>query len=122
MSLSTPIGPGMSCGFVLPRYRRLLLGRRPFHERNQFFENQGRVSALTEARGRVASAYSNAQQQMAGVSLDINKYLAQLEDLMESNERSAEEVARFFETSKEILKIHDKIMSIEPPQTPTIQP
>jgi hypothetical protein len=35
---------------------------------------------------------------------------------------SAAEVDEFFEKSKEILKIHDKIMSIEPPATPTIQP
>lgn len=105
-----------------PLGKRIFQNKKFKEERNQFFENQGRVSALTEARGRVASAYSNAQQQMAGVSLDINKYLAQLEGLMESNERSAEEVAEFFETSKEILKIHEKIMNIEPPQTPTIQP
>lgn len=105
-----------------PLGKRIFQNKKFKEERNQFFENQGRLSALTEAQGRVAAAYSNAQRQMAGVSLDINQYLAQLETLVESNERSAEEVAEFFETSKEILKIHEKIMSIEPPEAPTIQP
>lgn len=105
-----------------PLGKRIFQNKKFKEERNQYFENQGRVSALTEARSRVAAAYSSAQRQMAGVSLDINQYLAQLESLIESNERSAEEVAAFFEKSKEILKIHDKIMSIDPPKAPTIRP
>lgn len=105
-----------------PLGKRIFQNKKFKEERNQYFENQGRLSALTEARNRVGSAYSNAQRQMAGVSLDINQYLAQLEGIIDSNERSAEDVASFFEKSKEILKIHDKIMSIDPPKTPTIQP
>jgi hypothetical protein len=42
--------------------------------------------------------------------------------VVDSNNASAAEVDEFFEKSKEILNIHDKIMSIEPPATPTIQP
>ncbi|MDF1826607.1 MAG: hypothetical protein P1U68_18330 [Verrucomicrobiales bacterium] len=105
-----------------PLGKRIFQNKKFKEERNQYFENQGRRSALTEAQGRVAAAYSNAQQQMAGVSLDINQYLAQLEEIINSNEQSTEDVAEFFETSKEILKIHDKIMSIDPPKTTTIQP
>ena len=105
-----------------PLGKRIFQNKKFKEERNQYFENQGRLSALTEARNRVATAYSNAQRQMAGVSLDINQYLAQLESVVDSNERSAEDVTAFFEKSKEILKIHDKILSIEPPKTPTIQP
>ncbi len=105
-----------------PLGKRIFQNKKFKDERNQYFENQGRLSALTEAQSRVATAYTNAQRQMAGVSLDINQYLAQLESVVDSNERSAEDVAAFFEKSKEILKIHDKIMSIDPPKTPTIQP
>lgn len=105
-----------------PLGKRIFQNKKFKEERNKYFENQGRLSALTEARNRVAGAYASAQQQMAGVSLDINQYLAQLESLVESNEKSAEEVAAFFEKSKEILKIHDKIMQFEPPSPPTIQP
>lgn len=105
-----------------PLGKRIFQNKKFKEERNQYFENQGRLSALTEAQSRVAGAYTNAQRQMAGVSLDINQYLAQLESVVDSNERSAEDVAAFFEKSKEILKIHDKIMKFEPPKPETIQP
>lgn len=61
---------------------------------------------------------------MAAISLDINQYLSQLQQIVDSNEASSAEVDEFFEKSKEILKIHDKIMSIEPPktETETVQP
>ncbi|MEX2578688.1 MAG: hypothetical protein WD342_06495 [Verrucomicrobiales bacterium] len=105
-----------------PLGKRIFKNKEFKKERAQYFEDQGRRSALEEAKTRVSSAYASAQRQMAGVSLDINQYLAQLDQVVESNERSVANVDEFFEKSKEILKIHDKIMSIEPPQTPTIRP
>jgi hypothetical protein len=59
---------------------------------------------------------------MADISLDINQYLAQLQQIVDSNEAAGAEVDAFFEKSKEILKIHDRIMSIEPPKTQTALP
>ena len=59
---------------------------------------------------------------MADISLDINQYLAQLQQIVDSTEAAATDVDAFFEKSKEILKIHDRIMSIEPPKTQTVQP
>jgi hypothetical protein len=59
---------------------------------------------------------------MSSVSLDINQYLAELESVIDSNETSAESVTQFFAKSKEILKIHDRIMNIEPPKTETVRP
>ncbi len=94
--------------------KRLFKNKEFKEERDAFVENQGRRSALIEAKTTVARAYSSAQQQMAKISLDMNQYLIQLQKIVESNEASAEEVNQFFETSKEILKIHDKIMNIEP--------
>lgn len=91
-------------------------------ERDTFLANQGRRDALVEARSTVSSAYANAQKQMADISLDINQYLAQLQHIIESNEAAGAEVDHFFEKSKEILKIHDKIMSIEPSKVPNVQP
>jgi len=105
-----------------PLGQRIFQNRRLREERAQFFENQGRRSALTEAQSRVETAYANAQRQMANVSLDFEQYLNELDRLIASNQRSAEEVAKFFATSREILKIHDQIMSIEPPEVPTVQP
>ncbi len=104
------------------------LGKRIFNnkelkqERQQFFESQGRRSALVEAQEAVDTAYSAAQAQMSQVSLNMHQYLSELDNIIESNENSAEEVASFFEKSKEILKIHDKIMNIEPPTPEEVQP
>lgn len=103
--------------------KRLFKNKEFKEERDAFVENQGRRSALIEAKSTVARAYASAQAQMAKVSLDMNQYLAQLQKIVESNEASADEVNEFFEKSKEILKIHDKIMNIEPTTTvPQVRP
>ena len=105
-----------------PLGKRIFQNKKFKEERARYFQNEGRRSALTEARSRVNSAYASAQRQMEGLSLDLNKYLAQLDSVIESNEQSAESVAEFFETSKEILKIHDRIMSIDPPSGGSVRP
>jgi hypothetical protein len=105
-----------------PLGKRLFKNKEFKEERAEYFEKQGRRSAIVEAKSAVASSYASAQRQMADISLDINQYLAQLQQIVDSNNASAAEVDTFFATSKEILKIHDKIMSIEPPAAPTIQP
>lgn len=103
---------------VPPRERYGLL-KRIFSEdykrdREAFFKEQGQREAFDRARGKVQQAYANAQSQMKAVSLDADKYLDQLDDLAASNEANARGIQEFFEKSKEILKIHDKIMSLEP--------
>jgi hypothetical protein len=105
-----------------PLGKRLFKNKEFKEERAEYFEKQGRRSAIVEAKSAVANAYASAQRQMADISLDINQYLAQLQQVVDSNNASAAEVDAFFEKSREILKIHDKIMSIEPPKTPTVQP
>lgn len=102
--------------------RKLFKGKELKEERDAYLQNQGRRTALVEAKNSVNAAYANAQRQMAKISLDANQYLSQLQKIVDSNEGSAAEVDEFFEKSKEILKIHDKIMSIEPPKTQTVQP
>lgn len=79
-----------------------------------FIRDQGRREAFESARVKVVEAYDRAQAEMDKVSLDSGKYLDQLQQIVGSNKASSSEVAEFFEKSKEILKIHDKIMSIEP--------
>lgn len=102
--------------------RKLFKGKELRQERDAYLESQGRRNALLEAKQTVARAYANAQQQMAKLSLDTNQYLVQLQHIVESREASANEVDEFFKKSKEILKIHDKIMNIETPQVKTVQP
>lgn len=105
-----------------PLGKRIFKNKEFKEERANYFENQGRRSALVDAKAAVSKAYANAQRQMANISLDINQYLTQLQKIVDSNNTSAKEVDTFFEKSKEILKIHDKIMSIEPAATPTVRP
>lgn len=102
--------------------KKLFKGKELKEERDAFLENQGRRDALVEARGTVSAAYASAQKQMADISLDVNQCLAQLQHIVDSNKAAGAEVDDFFEKSKEILKIHDKIMSIEPPKAQTVQP
>lgn len=105
-----------------PLGKRIFQNKKFKEDRAEYFQNQGKRSALVEAKSRVSSAYASAQRQMENVALDINTYLAQLDKIVESNERSAEDVENFFETSREILKIHDKVMSIDPPKSSTVRP
>ncbi len=105
-----------------PLGRRLFKNKEFKEERDAYVANQGRRSALVEARSTVANAYASAQKQMAKISLDLNQYLTQLQRIVDSNEASAAEVDDFFSKSKEILKIHDKIMNIEPPDVETVRP
>lgn len=105
-----------------PLGKRIFKNKEFKEDRAQYFEKQGRRSAIVEARSAVANAYASAQRQMANISLDMNQYLAQLQRIVDSNNASSGEVEEFFEKSKEILKIHDKIMSIEPPVAEPIQP
>ncbi len=105
-----------------PLGKRIFKNKEFKEERADYFQNQGRRSALVEAQSAVSTAYANAQRQMADISLDLNQYLVQLQKIVDSNNASAAEVDDFFAKSKEILKIHDKIMSIEPPKTQTVQP
>jgi len=105
-----------------PLGKRILNNKQFKEERQQFFESQGRRSALVEAQEVYTKAYSNAQYQMNSISLNINEYLNELDDVIESNEKSAEEVAAFFAKSREILQIHDRIMNIEPPKVEEVRP
>ena len=79
-----------------------------------YFRDQGRREAFENARIKVVEAYSRAQAEMDKVSLDAGQYLDRLDKIVVSDKASAADLTDFFEKSKEILKIHDKIMSIEP--------
>lgn len=105
-----------------PLGKRIFNNRQFKEERQQFFESQGRRTALVEAQEVYTKAYSNAQYQMSSISLNINEYLNDLDTVIESNKANAEDVAAFFAKSREILQIHDKIMNIEPPAVEEVRP
>lgn len=104
---------------IVPPNRKMSFFKRIFSKdyrkaEESFIRDQGRREAFESARSKVVEAYDRAQREMDKVSLDAGKYLDQLQQLVGSNQVDASEMAEFFEKSKEILKIHDKIMSIEP--------
>lgn len=83
-------------------------------EREEFFKEQGQREAFERARTKVVQAYANAQAQMKQLSLDTDDFLDKLDAIADANDASATDVQNFFDKSKEMLKIHDRIMSIEP--------
>lgn len=104
---------------AVPPNRKLSFFKRIFSKdyrkaEESFIRDQGRREAFESARAKVVQAYDQAQAEMDKVSLSSAKYLDQLQQIVGSNKAASSEVADFFEKSKEILKIHDKIMSIEP--------
>lgn len=104
---------------VVPPNRKGAFFKRIFNKdyrkaEESFFRDQGRREAFENARIKVVEAYSRAQAEMDKVSLDAGQYLDRLDKIVGSNKATASDLTEFFEKSKEILKIHDKIMSIEP--------
>lgn len=83
-------------------------------EQASFYREEGQRAAFDKARTKVSEAYSRAQSQMKALKLDSNKFLNDLDKIVASNNASVDEVNDFFAKSKEILKIHDKIMNLEP--------
>tara|TARA_R110002096_G_scaffold139504_11_gene293870 strand:+ start:860 stop:1777 length:918 start_codon:yes stop_codon:yes gene_type:complete len=120
--LSTLPGDAVDPLETTPLGQRIFKNKEFKEGRNQFFESQGRRSALVEAQTAVDTAYASAQRQMSSVSLNMHQYLSELDAIIDSNEKSAEDVTAFFEKSKEILIIHDKIMNIEPPKLEEVTP
>lgn len=83
-------------------------------EREEYFKEQGQREAFDRARTKVQQAYANAQAQIKALEIDSDKMIDQIDAIAKSNETNAASVQEFFDKSKEILKIHDKIMSLEP--------
>ena len=134
LAIATPPDPAKTTNIL----KKIFNNKKYKEEREAFIEEKGRSigvaqgmevgqkegkrQALTDAKQKVKQAYTRAQAQMSALELDKTKYLAQLDQLVGSNQKSAEEVEDFFTKSKEILKIHDQIMNIEPTKVPEIQP
>ncbi len=104
---------------AVPPNRKLAFFKRIFNKdyrkaEESFLRDQGRREAFETARSKVVEAYSRAQSEMEKISLDAGQYLDRLDQIVGSKKASTTDLTDFFEKSKEILKIHDKIMSIEP--------
>jgi uncharacterized protein YukE len=103
-----------------PLGKRIFKAKELKEERDQFLSDQGRRSALVEAQDQVGKAYARAQYQMSNLSLDTSRYLKELETITGDQQKSAADIAKFFEETKDVLKIHEEIMKFEP--TPPVDP
>lgn len=91
------------------------------HEQ-EYFRDQGKRAAFERSRAKVTEAYARAQAQMRQLSVQSEEYLKNLQAIVSSNQSNAAETADFFEQSKEILQIHDRIMSLEPDEPVQVRP
>jgi len=105
-----------------PPLQRIFKNKQFKEAQATYHKTQGKTETLLQAKSQVQAAYSRAQAQMSSLNFDKNKYLTELDNMVKSNEASAQEVEDFFENSKEILKIHDKIMNLKPTEQPDVKP
>jgi hypothetical protein len=96
-------------------------------EEKSYYQDVGRWEAFESARNEVTSAYGRAQQQMAQVKLNTDKYLGDLQNLLIAKEASTQELDEFFASSRKVLNIHQEIIKLQedqppPAAPPTIQP
>ncbi len=82
----------------------------------------GKREALTQAQQVVRNAYARAQRQMGELSIDMDRYVVQLERLSQQEGANAAEIEAFFETSKQILQIHTEVMGTEPTRVEAVRP
>ncbi len=105
-----------------PVLKRIFKNRQFKEQQATYNRDQGKIEVLKNAQAEVKAAYARAQAEMKKLDLRKTEYLRQLYDIVDSNQVAAEEVQAFFDQSKEILKIHDRIMKIEAPTVPTVRP
>ncbi len=105
-----------------PPLKRLFKNKEFKEAQATYNQDKGKKEALVSARSTVRAAYSRAQSQLKALDFDKNKYLIQLDKIVDSNLASAQDLENFFKNSKEILKIHSKIMNIEAPTLPILKP
>ncbi len=80
----------------------------------EYYRDQGRIAAIDLARTKVASAYDRAQGEMAKVKKGYDEYIQNLNQIIEEKGANTEALESFFDVSSEILKIHQRVMSIKP--------
>jgi len=81
----------------------------------EFHEDQGRRDALTTMQTKVVESYGKAQREMAAVRIDQERYLKNLDAVVNGKEGDVAAMESFFQVSSKILEIHKEMMTIDPP-------
>lgn len=80
-----------------------------------YYKDQGRLDALEDTQVRVSAAYQNAQSAMGQIRLNTDKYLQDLNRIVDTKEANVDAVDSFFEVSQKILQVHQNMMNLEVP-------
>lgn len=104
-------------------FKRIFSGEFREQER-EFYRTEGERRGFQEASDKFGQAYAAAQKQMAGVNVDLEKSIMNLNDLIA--EKKTEDLSKFFEQARKALNTHQKLLDFEPevtkPPTETPRP
>lgn len=92
----------------------------------EFYRSEGERRGFQEAEGKFGQAYATAQKQMGSVSLETDKIIAGLNNLIEEKQQNAPDLTGFFDQARKALTTHQKLLDFEPevkkPTVETVRP
>lgn len=96
---------------------------REFREKErELYRSEGERRGFQEAKGRFSEAYSAAQKRMAAISLDMDRTIAKLSDVIQQKQANTPDLSDFFEQARKALGAHQKLLEFEPePVKPVIE-
>lgn len=90
------------------------LFNRNFREQErEFYRTEGERRGFQEASRRFDEAYSNAQKQMKSVSIDLEKSLTSIQQLIDEK-KAPENLDAFFDEARKALTTHQKLLDFVP--------
>jgi hypothetical protein len=92
-------------------FKRIFSGEFREQER-EFYRTEGERRGFQDASDRFAQAYAAAQKQMAGVNMNFQKSLGDLNKLVA--EKKTEDLSSFFQHARKALNTHQKLLEFEP--------
>ncbi|MFV1994027.1 MAG: hypothetical protein ACC661_01225 [Verrucomicrobiales bacterium] len=102
------IEPDMRFGFL-----KSMFSKNYRKELQNYYKDVGKQEAFTSARTKVAEAYASAQAQMAALSLDSEKYLQDLQNIIQAEQANEAQLDDFFKNSRKMINIHQGIMKLQ---------
>jgi uncharacterized protein YukE len=118
--LETFLASQLGAQLIPPKERynffQRIFGREYRQAVREFHKDEGRREAFSVAREKVSVAYTSAQQQMAALASDTDKYIEDIQAIISGNKNRAEDLEDFFENSRKVIDIHQSIMRLETQQ------
>jgi hypothetical protein len=85
----------------------------------EYYRNEGARQAFTSAQQKFSSVYSQAQSQMAAVSLNGDAQVKKLYQLIEDKSAAnQEDLSQFFDQARKALKTHQEVLDFAPTPRP----